>query len=143
MNYRFSLFSFNILCDRYCTMSQYPYCPDWARAWSYRRKIIYDQLMNANADIICLQEVETDQHNHFFLPELAKLGYSGVHFPKTRSKTMSDEKKIHVDGCSIFFRLSKFILLKDFVIEFNKSLSPFSTGCDPIYNRVMIRDNTA
>ena len=54
---RFTIFSFNILSDRYCTASLYPYCPKWARSWEYRKKVILDQIENANADIVALQEV--------------------------------------------------------------------------------------
>ena len=54
-HYRFSILSFNILHDRYCAAAHYPYCPNWARTWEYRKKIIFDQLMNANTDIIALQ----------------------------------------------------------------------------------------
>ena len=75
------------------------------------------------------------------MPELAKIGYAGLFFPKTRSKTMNEEDKMFVDGCALFYRHGKFILVKDYVIEFNKSLSQYSNNCEPIFNRVMIKDN--
>ncbi|MEN2495470.1 MAG: CCR4-NOT transcription complex subunit 6-like [Marteilia pararefringens] len=140
---RFTILSFNILSDRYCTAANYPYCPKWARSWDYRKKIIMSQIEIANADIVALQEVETKQFHVFFFPEFGKLGYAGLFFPKTRSKTMSEDEKLYVDGCALFFKLDKFILIKDYVIEFNKSLSRFSNNCDAIFNRVMLKDNIA
>ena len=55
----------------------YGYCPSWALAWEYRKKGILDEIRQYAADVICLQEVETDQFYHFFLPELKQDGYDG------------------------------------------------------------------
>jgi hypothetical protein len=61
-------------------------------------------LFNFSADIISLQEVETDQFYHFFQPELRREGYEGVFSPKSRAKTMNEMERKHVDGCAIFYR---------------------------------------
>ena len=37
---------------------------------------------------------------------------SGVFSPKSRAKTMTVDERKHVDGCAIFFRASKFSLVK-------------------------------
>ena len=69
--------------DRYSTapiiyfLQIYGYCPSWALSWEYRKKGILDEIRQYAADIICLQEVETDQFYHFFLPELKQDGYDG------------------------------------------------------------------
>lgn len=62
---------------------------------------------------ICLnfQEVETDQFYNFFLPELKKDGYDGVFSPKSRAKTMSENDRKRVDGCAIFYRAIKLVIL--------------------------------
>ena len=59
----------------------------------------------------CLQEVETEQFYNFFLPELQRDGYSGIFSPKSRAKTMSDAEKLRVDGCAIFYRNSKYVIV--------------------------------
>ena len=56
------------------------------------------------ADIITLQEVESDQFYTFFFPELAREGYEGVFSPKSRAKTMNENERKRVDGCAIFFK---------------------------------------
>ena len=41
---------------------QFGYCPPWALAWPYRRLNLLKELLGYDADILCLQEV---QSNHF------------------------------------------------------------------------------
>ena len=105
----FSVMSYNVLCEKYATKQLYGYCPTWALAWEYRRKGIMDEILHANADIICLQEVETDQFFTFFYPTLKQHGYEGVFSPKSRAKTMSEHERKYVDGCAIFFRVNKWV----------------------------------
>ena len=108
----FTVMCYNVLCDRYATRGLYGYCPQWALNWEYRKKGILDEVRHYSADIICLQEVETDQFYKFFLPELKRDGYEGIFSPKSRAKTMSENDRKHVDGCAIFYRTSKFTLIK-------------------------------
>ena len=105
-------FYFYLLFLRYATRGLYGYCPQWALNWEYRKKGILDEVRHYAADIIALQEVETDQFYKFFLPELKRDGYEGIFSPKSRAKTMSENDRKHVDGCAIFYRTSKFTLIK-------------------------------
>ena len=41
---------------------QFGYCPPWALAWPYRKLNLLKELLAYDADIMCLQEV---QSNHF------------------------------------------------------------------------------
>jgi CCR4-NOT transcription complex subunit 6 len=68
---------------------------------------ILDEIRHYSADIISLQEVETDQFYNFFKPELKNDGYEGIFSPKSRAKTMSENDRKYVDGCAIFFRANK------------------------------------
>ena len=89
----------------------YGYCPNWALSWDYRRKEIMNEITTYDADIISLQEVETEQFYKFFQPELAKLDYEGIFSPKSRAKTMTEYERRHVDGCAIFFKTEKYVVL--------------------------------
>lgn len=128
---------YNVLCDKYATRQMYGYCPSWALSWEYRKKVrhqppqvskpncstrftcffflqfnlqaILDEIRHYSADIISLQEVETDQFFNFFKPELKNDGYEGIFSPKSRAKTMSESDRKYVDGCAIFFRSSKLV----------------------------------
>lgn len=80
--------------------------------WAYRRKLILQELKHYSADIISLQEVETDQFYNYFLPELQLDGYAGIFAAKSRAKTMNESDRKFVDGCAIFYRTNKFKLIK-------------------------------
>lgn len=137
----FTVMCYNVLCDKYATRQVYGYCPSWALSWEYRRKGIMDEIRHYSADIISLQEVETEQFHGFFLPELKRDGYDGIFSPKSRAKTMSEGDRKHVDGCAIFYRTNKFILLKEHLVEFNQLAMANAEGSDDMLNRVMTKDN--
>ncbi|GAB1609975.1 CCR4-NOT transcription complex subunit 6-like isoform X2, partial [Argonauta hians] len=137
----FTVMCYNVLCDKYCTRQLYGYCPTWALNWEYRKKGIMDEIKLYRADIISLQEVETDQFYNFFLPELKREGYNGIFSPKSRARTMSEQERKHVDGCAIFFKEVKFHLIKEYLIEFNQLAMANAEGNDEMLNRVMTKDN--
>ncbi|XP_077285729.1 CCR4-NOT transcription complex subunit 6-like twin [Arctopsyche grandis] len=137
----FTVMCYNVLCDKYATRQMYGYCPSWALNWEYRKKAILDEIRHYAADIISLQELETDQFYNYFLPELKQDGYDGIFSPKSRAKTMSESERKFVDGCAIFFRAAKFKLVKEQLIEFNQLAMANSEGSDNMLNRVMPKDN--
>lgn len=137
----FTVMCYNVLCDKYATRQMYGYCPSWALSWDYRKKLILDEIRQNAADIISLQEVETDQFHNYFKPELKSDGYEGIFSPKSRAKTMSENDRKYVDGCAIFFRSSKFSLIKEHLIEFNQLAMANAEGSDNMLNRVMPKDN--
>ncbi|XP_013381924.1 uncharacterized protein LOC106152755 isoform X2 [Lingula anatina] len=137
----FTVMCYNVLCDKYATRQLYGYCPTWALNWEYRKKGILEEIRHYNADIISLQEVETDQFYNYFLPELKQDGYDGIFSPKSRARTMSEQDRKHVDGCAIFYRTSKFGLSKEYLIEFNQLAMANAEGSDDMLNRVMTKDN--
>uniref|UniRef100_A0A674DNY1 poly(A)-specific ribonuclease n=1 Tax=Salmo trutta TaxID=8032 RepID=A0A674DNY1_SALTR len=137
----FSVMCYNVLCDKYATRQLYGYCPSWALNWEYRKKSIMQEIMNCNADIISLQEVETEQYYNYFLPELKDHGYEGFFSPKSRARTMSECDRKHVDGCAIFYRTEKFSLVQKHTVEFNQLAMANSEGSEAMLNRVMTKDN--
>ena len=54
---------------------------------------------------------------------------------------MSDKDKKHVDGCAIFFKTTRFSLVKDYLIEFNQIAMATAEGSEDMLNRVMTKDN--
>ena len=91
----FTTMCYNVLCDKYATRQYYGYCPAWALAWDYRKKLILDDIKLYDADVIALQELETEQFYQYFLPELKQADYDGIFSPKSRAKTMSEQDKKH------------------------------------------------
>ncbi|VDP76025.1 unnamed protein product [Echinostoma caproni] len=142
--FAFTLMCYNLLCPSYATQNMYPYCPSWALNWDYRRRAILDEIRVYHANIICLQEVETNQFEEIFKPELAKLKYDAVFLPKSRCRTMDMKDGKKVDGCAIFWQVDKFEKLHEFHHEFMFSCSNMCENPSPlIVNRVMTRDNVA
>lgn len=137
----FTVMCYNVLCDKYATRQMYSYCPSWALEWAYRKKGILDEIRHYGADIINLQEVEMDQFYNYFLPELKSDGYEGIFSPKSRAKTMAENERKYVDGCAIFYRTSKFTLVKEHLVEFNQLAMANADGLDHMLNRVMPKDN--
>jgi CCR4-NOT transcription complex subunit 6 len=141
----FAILNHNILCDRYATRSQYKYTPERALQWEYRRDLVFEEIKELNADVICLQECDQENFNEFFRGELAILGFKGIFFQKSRARTMIEREAKLVDGCAIFYRAAKFILLDKQLIAFaNTAINrPDMKGEHDIFNRVMPRDNIA
>ncbi|CAD6215637.1 GSCOCG00000449001-RA-CDS, partial [Cotesia congregata] len=117
----FTVMCYNVLCDKYATRQMYGYCPSWALEWEYRKKGILEEIRHYSADIISLQEVETDQFYNFFLPELKREGYDGIFSPKSRAKTMAENDRKYVDGCAIFYRTAKHQVIKYTMVKLNVS----------------------
>lgn len=131
---------YNVLCDKYATVNQYSYCPSWALNWEYRKNLIIKEIRTYEADIVTLQEVETEQFRTMFQPELKQLGYMGIFAAKTRAKTMGEEERKYVDGCAVFWKVDKFDLDKHNTFEFS-SLAMHTANTQNMLNRVMPRDN--
>ena len=142
---RIKVFSWNILCDKYATAQTYGYTPTAALSWDYRRKCILEELRDRDADFLALQEVSTDAFKEDLSPPLAHMDYKGVHWPKSRAKTMSERDAQSVDGCAVFYKQSKFILLDKQLIEFATIAinRPDMKNQHDVFNRVMPKDNIA
>ncbi|XP_074600963.1 CCR4-NOT transcription complex subunit 6-like twin isoform X1 [Brevipalpus obovatus] len=137
----FTVMTYNILSDKLATRQVYGYCPMWALRWEYRRENILNEIRSYTADIISIQELETEHFHQYFLPELKKDGYDGIFSPKSRAKTMSENDRKHVNGCAIFFKTNKFCLIKEQLVEFNQLAMANAEGSDDMLNRVMTKDD--
>lgn len=102
----FSILCYNILCDKYATSQMYGYTPSWALSWEYRKELILQEVLNYGSDVICLQEVDVEAYESYFMEHLSAQGYDGVHHAKSRSRTMSGDEKRAVDGCATFYKSS-------------------------------------
>lgn len=102
-----SVLCYNILCERCATERMYGYTPSWALTWDYRKELILTEIMNYDADILCLQEVDIAQYEDYFLQHLTAQDYEGVYWPKSKANTMEESQRRLVDGCAIFYKASK------------------------------------
>lgn len=140
----FTVLTYNILCPSFAPSTSYAYTPAWALDWQYRRETLLEELVNASADIVCLQEIDSEQYSEWFYPKLKERGYDGAHYPRTRARTMSADDAKLIDGCATFWKRDKFQLIETQVIEFNQiALHKTDMRTEDMFNRVMSRDNIA
>ena len=116
---RFTVLTYNLLADLYATPDAFWYVPPWALAWGYRRQNLVRELIAANADILCLQEVQSTHFADFLAPELHRAGYAGVYKKKTAD--VFTGAAYAADGCATFFKRGRFGLVKKYEVEFNKA----------------------
>ncbi|OMO94617.1 Endonuclease/exonuclease/phosphatase [Corchorus olitorius] len=107
---RFTVASYNILGDRNASKHKDLYLnvpSDYIR-WAYRKRVLIEELMGWNSDIICMQEVD----KYFDLRDMMeKAGYVGSYKRRTGD---------NVDGCATFWKPDKFRLLERESIEFKR-----------------------
>eukprot|EP00742_Colponemidia_sp_Colp-10_P006180 GILJ01006616.1.p1 GENE.GILJ01006616.1~~GILJ01006616.1.p1 ORF type:complete len:551 (+),score=79.29 GILJ01006616.1:357-2009(+) len=111
---RLRVLSYNVLAEIYAVQSLYSYCPLWALSWAFRSRNLLREIDTYGADLLCLQEVQADHFDDFWSPELTKRGYEGLF--KQKQRESGDGK---VDGCAVFFKRDKFVLLEKYAIDFN------------------------
>lgn len=102
--------SYNILGDRNSSRHRdlYPNVPFSYLKWAYRKRLIYEELIGFEPDIICMQEVD----NYFDLfSMMEKAGYAGSYKRRTGD---------NVDGCAMFWKADRFQLLERENIEFKR-----------------------
>ncbi|XP_057548292.1 carbon catabolite repressor protein 4 homolog 1-like [Amaranthus tricolor] len=140
-----NILTYNILSDIYAYANKYPSCPQWALTWEYRRKNLLDEIMLYDADILCLQEVQSDHFKNFFKPELEKYGYSAVY--KKRIREVYTGNGYTTDGCAIFFRNHLFRHIISYELEYSKTALSLMGKLDPIMRNQagvrVIKDNVA
>ena len=142
---KFTVLDYNILCDKYASPALYNYCPTQALDWNYRRSVILEEIKTYNADFLCLQEIDMESFEEYFRRELAFYNYQGIFWPKSRARTMAEREAKAVDGCAIFFKAQKYILLDKHLIDFaNTAINRLDMkGEHDIFNRVMPKDHIA
>ncbi|XP_063964250.1 uncharacterized protein LOC129275081 isoform X1 [Lytechinus pictus] len=102
--------SYNILASIHIKPRGYPFCPTGHRETIERHhQLMVELRIHGDADIICLQEVETDYYHQTLLPELQSLGYHGVHHQKALGVR---------EGVATFYRSERFRLEKQEAAHF-------------------------
>ncbi|KAK1306715.1 hypothetical protein QJS10_CPA10g00295 [Acorus calamus] len=142
----FTVLSYNILSDVYATNELYSYCPSWALSWPYRRQNLLREIVGYHADILCLQEVQSDHFEEFFAPELDKHGYQALYKKKTAE--VYNGSPYAIDGCATFFRRDRFSHVKKYEVEFNKAAQSLTEAVIPTAQKKnalnrLLKDNIA
>jgi CCR4-NOT transcription complex subunit 6 len=136
--------SYNILCERYATQAAYGYVPERVLSWAYRKTLIFDEIKDQNADIVCLQELDKASYDDFFRGKLAECGYNGYFAQKSRAETLGEHAK-YVDGCGTFWKDKKYVKLdtQHLVLGRKAVERPGGKASADMLNRVWQRDDIA
>ncbi|GIL66810.1 hypothetical protein Vafri_20325 [Volvox africanus] len=99
----FRVLQWNVLADGLAQNGDFCRAPPACLEWGYRRPLLLQEILEANADIICLQEL-----NHFdeLSQVLSSLGYDGAFREKHASPALKYE--FPPDGMAVFFRRNRF-----------------------------------
>jgi len=110
---KFTVLSYNVLAQHLLEEHSYLYknTDPEALEWERRSRRILREVKDSKADVLCLQEVQSDHFDSFFVPSLKRLGFTGIYKKRTGDKT---------DGCAIFYRTSKFNLMDTISVEYCK-----------------------
>ena len=95
---RFTVLTYNILADLYTTTHQFPTTEPFALQWQYRRQVILKELALYDADIVCLQEVQSTSFADDLKDVLDERGFDAVFKKKTQARPLSD---LHTRACLI------------------------------------------
>ncbi|OWA51605.1 2',5'-phosphodiesterase 12 [Hypsibius exemplaris] len=103
----FRVVSYNLLADVYAAMESslkelFPYVPAEFMKIDYRRQLMKQELVGYNADLMCLQEVDTKHFEHHFLRYFRRHGYDGA---------VQRKKGAVAEGVATFYRKDKFRLV--------------------------------
>jgi len=86
----------NVLSDQLAV--NFPRVAESVLDWPYRERLILAELTRADADVLCLEEVD---HFHDLQAALSPLGYCGIYEQK---------EDWHRDGTAIFYRENRLVL---------------------------------
>ncbi|KAJ4839899.1 hypothetical protein Tsubulata_042751, partial [Turnera subulata] len=114
---KFTVLSYNILAEMYANQNMYSYCPTWALLWEYRKRNLLNEIIKYDADIVCLQEVQSDHFESFFKPELLKHGYCVLY--KHKTQPLYTRNQYIFDGCATFYRDDLFKEITKYEVEFD------------------------
>lgn len=110
---KFTVLSYNVLAQNLLEEHTYLYrkADPEALDWDSRSERILREVRDHQADILCLQEIQSNHYDSFYVPKLTLMGFKGVFKKRTGDKP---------DGCAIFFRDSKFELKESISVEYCK-----------------------
>ncbi|XP_062541098.1 2',5'-phosphodiesterase 12 [Armigeres subalbatus] len=116
-DYQFRVVTYNILADLYADSDYsrnelFGYCPNYALHIDYRKQLFIKEILGYNADIICLQEVDSKIYDFDLTTVLRLFSFEG-HF-KAKGKT--------AEGLATFYNAQRFQELDRQGITFGENL---------------------
>jgi hypothetical protein len=88
-------------------------------------------IADQDADVVCLQEVQSDAFEADIQPFFASRGYEALYKMKTREVGLQGK----VDGCAVFFKKARLQLKSYYQLELNEVASAFLDGGEVVSQR--------
>uniref|UniRef100_A0A1B6D1I8 2',5'-phosphodiesterase 12 n=1 Tax=Clastoptera arizonana TaxID=38151 RepID=A0A1B6D1I8_9HEMI len=132
----FRVITYNILADLYADSDDarnllFPYCEKHALTIEYRKPLFIKEIMGYNADIICLQEVDSKVYDVDFTTVFGRKGFEG-HFAK--KDTVSE-------GLVCLYSTSRFKKIESHIITYGEELKTKKNYCSHIWKIVHENSN--
>eukprot|EP00286_Rhodomonas_abbreviata_P015561 CAMPEP_0181332270 /NCGR_PEP_ID=MMETSP1101-20121128/24995_1 /TAXON_ID=46948 /ORGANISM="Rhodomonas abbreviata, Strain Caron Lab Isolate" /LENGTH=579 /DNA_ID=CAMNT_0023441885 /DNA_START=16 /DNA_END=1755 /DNA_ORIENTATION=+ len=102
--------SYNLLADNTPAErdGEYDFCSSEALDINYRKQLFTWELVQYNADMICLQEVTPHIYTTYMEPQMRANGWTGVYCNKNFAALM---------GCAVFFKTDKFEMCSEHRVD--------------------------
>ncbi|TYZ69408.1 hypothetical protein PybrP1_005655 [[Pythium] brassicae (nom. inval.)] len=109
----FRVMSYNILFNGYTTSARgkepmFPYASPAVLNEMYRMQLVFQEIEECNADIVCLQEMGEATFTSFFNPALRPTGFETFYSGKTGSTQ---------EGCAVFVRTDAFEVVEKHTVD--------------------------
>eukprot|EP01119_Soliformovum_irregulare_P024213 TRINITY_DN8627_c0_g1_i1.p1 TRINITY_DN8627_c0_g1~~TRINITY_DN8627_c0_g1_i1.p1 ORF type:complete len:387 (+),score=90.20 TRINITY_DN8627_c0_g1_i1:63-1223(+) len=133
--FKFRLMTYNVLAQTGLRRELFAYASQQCLKGPYRKQIILRELAESNADVICLQEIDTIFYRKFYGKELGKMGYDSHFKLKTSDGAAKDENNSY--GIAIFWKKAVFEQVSYDELEFDD----LAEGLDGIEREELLRSN--
>jgi CCR4-NOT transcription complex subunit 6 len=117
-----TVLSYNVLAQKLVRRDQFPYCSHAALKVSFRKESLLLEILNIGADILALQEVDTDLYSSWWAPRLGAMGY--------KSEWASRERGKH--GCAVFYRKAKFVKFAATTVQYAELGAPHALSAEAL-----------
>jgi len=107
----FTVLQWNILSQTLGINGDFVATPESALAWSHREPLLLQEIQRHEPDVICLEEVDCFPQ---LSSQLDTVGFAGVWVPKPSSPCLKFKDNMGPDGNAVFFKRSRFELLKSY-----------------------------
>lgn len=91
--------------------------------WEFRRPKIHSQILQWDADLICLQEVERCSFEEDLEPWFLENGYEGIYFCKEPEVQEGFE-----EGIALMYKASSFVRISSVCAPFREFYEPVGKG---------------
>jgi len=114
-NIEFGVLTYNILTQKYTKV--YPYCKPENLELPERRRKIFLEIEQSEADICCFQELDQTEFNFYYSSFMSEKKYYGLFETGLKSAPLND-----IHGLGTFFNTDRFSLVDSVPIRYNEAI---------------------